>query len=269
LRYSPRTLKNYCNLFEEFINYYSSKHPDEITEEEIIAYMNYLVTERRISASYQNMAINAIKFYYEKVQGGKRTFYQLDRPLKDKKLPVVLSEQEVAAILSATPNLKHRTMLMLCYSAGLRVGELLNLTLPDIDSDKMQVWVRGGKGKKDRFSLLSERVLQLLRKYYREYRPQHYLFEGQSGGAYSQRSIQLALAAACQRAGIRKQVTMHTLRHSFTTHMLENGTDLRYIQVLLGHSSSKTTEIYTHVTSKGLSQIRSPLDNLGLDDSLL
>lgn len=149
------------------------------------------------------------------------------------------------------------------------MGELLALKPKDIDSDKMQVWIRGGKGKKDRFSLLSARVLPLLRKYYREYRPSEYLFEEQLGGMYSQRSIQLVLAASCQRAGITKDVTMHTLRHSFATHMLENGTDLRYIQALLGHSSSKTTEIYTHITSKGLKKIKSPLDKLGIDDSLL
>ena len=196
-------------------------------------------------------------------------FYQLERPIREMKLPVVLSEKEVVSILTATTNLKHRCMLMLCYSAGLRISELLSLTPKDIDSDAMQVWLRGGKGKKDRFSLLSEKVLQILRKYFKEYRPSHFLFKGQNRGQYSQRSIQLVLANACEKARIKKHATMHTLRHSIATHMLENGTDLRYIQALLGHSSSKTTEIYTHTTTKGLEKIKSPLDNLELDDSVL
>ena len=268
-RYSGKSIDNYCSLFEEFINYYSTKNPADITEEEITAYMLYLVKERGISESYQNMAINAIKFYYEKVLGGKRKVYQLERPNREKKLPEVLSEKEVQAVFKATPNLKHRTMLMLCYSAGLRVGELLNLTPKDIDSGSMQVWIRGGKGKKDRFSLLSENVLIFLRKYYIEYRPSAYLFEGQFGGKYSARSIQLVLARSCERAEIKKHATMHTLRHSFGTHLLEHGTNLRYIQALLGHASSTTTEIYTHITTKGMEKIKSPLDTLGLDETLL
>ncbi len=262
MRYSAHTLVSYKQLFEEFINYYSGKAIDEITEPEIIAYMRYLVKERGISSSYQNQAINSIKFYYEKVKRGERKFYQLERPLKEQKLPTVLSVEEVQAMIKATTNLKHKTMIMICYSAGLRLSEVLNLRPTDVDSNRMQINVKGGKGKKDRYTLLSEKLLPLLRNYYKQYKPKEFLFEGSDGGAYSERSLQAVVRDGLRKGGIRKHATVHTLRHSFATHLLENGTDLRYIQSLLGHSSSKTTEIYTHVTSKALSGIRSPLDSL-------
>ena len=155
-------------------------------------------------------------------------------------------------------------MIMLCYSAGLRISELLNIQVSDIDSKRNLVLVRFSKGKKDRYTLLSKKTLAVLREYYLSYRPEGYLFEGQQGGQYSARSVQMILRRAVERAGIKKHVTVHTLRHSFATHLLENGTDLRYIQELLGHSSSKTTEIYTHVTNKGRDQLKSPLDNLDI-----
>ena len=153
---------------------------------------------------------------------------------------------------------------MTTYSAGLRVGELLNLRLSDIDSKRMLIKVCQGKGRRDRVTLLSQRLLDLLRQYYRQYVPKDFLFEGVTGGKYSERSVQMVLKEACRKAAIRKHVTMHTLRHSFATHLLENNTDLRYIQELLGHSSPKTTQIYTHITTRGLDQLKSPLDNLNL-----
>lgn len=262
MRYSPQTISTYKQLMEEFINYFPAKAIDDITEPEIVAYIRYLVKERNISASYQNQAINAIKFYYEKVKGGARKFYQLERPLKEQKLPTVLSVEEVQAMIKATANLKHKTMIMVCYSAGLRLSELINLRLADVDSHRMQISVKGGKGKKDRYTLLSEKLLPLLREYFKAYRPQVYLFEGSDGGQYNGRSFQHVVKSALQKGGVHKHATVHTLRHSFATHLLEAGTDLRYIQSLLGHSSSKTTEVYTHVTSKALSGIRSPLDSL-------
>ncbi len=264
MRYSASTIEVYKQSFEEFINYYNTKKIDDITEPEIIAYTRYLVQERGISASSQNQAINAIKFYYEKVKGGARKFYQLERPLKETKLPTVLSVEEVQAMIKGTKNLKHKTMIMLCYSAGLRLGELLSLKPNDIDSDRMQISIKGAKGKKDRYSLLAEKLLPLLRDYYKKYRPKEYLFEGETGGQYSERSMQTVVKEALQRANVKKYATVHTLRHSFATHLLENGTDLRYIQNLLGHSSSKTTEVYTHVTSKALSGLKSPLDSLDI-----
>jgi site-specific recombinase XerD len=180
------------------------------------------------------------------------------------KLPKILSEEEVIAILKSVDNLKHKTMLSLIYAAGLRRSELINLEVNDIDSKRMVINIRGGKGKKDRITLLSEKILNLLRTYFQAYRPKVWLFEGVAGEAYSVSSLQKIFAVALRKSGVRKDASLHTLRHSFATHLLENGTDIRYIQALLGHNSSKTTEIYTHVTTKGFEKIRSPLDNLDL-----
>ena len=262
LRYSINTLNVYTDLFEEFINYYPDKAAPKITEEEIIAFLRYLVNDRKISTSYQNQSINAIKFYYERVLGGKRKMYLIERPRKENYLPEVLSEEEVAAILKAITNLKHKALIMTIYSGGLRISELINLKIKDIDSNRMQIHIQQSKGKKDRYTLLSKKTLITLRRYFVEYKPQEWLFEGEGGGQYSQKAIQNILKRAVQKTGIKKRITVHTLRHSFATHLLENGTDLRYIQNLLGHSSSKTTEIYTHITNKGFDQICNPLDKL-------
>lgn len=264
LRYSHRTIQVYVECFTEFINYYPGKDLEEITRSDIMAYLLYLIEDRCISTSYQNQAINAIKFYYEKVAGRRRETFYIERPRKEKFLPEVLSEEEVIVIIGSISNLKHKCMIMTAYSAGLRVGELLNLRISDIDSKRMLVRVNQGKGRKDRVTLLSNKLLELLRKYYIQYHPRDFLFEGVSGGKYSERSVQCVLKHACKSAGILKRVTMHTLRHSFATHLLEHNTDLRYIQELLGHTNPKTTQIYTHITTKGLDQLRSPLDNLEL-----
>ena len=234
-----------------------------IDEPAIIKFLRFLVTERKISITYQNQSINAIKYYYEKVLGGQRKFYFIDRPNKEKTLPSVLSTQEVIDILKQTENIKHKAILMTIYSAGLRISESINLKFKDIDSDRMQIRVEQGKGKVDRYSLLSVRTLMILREYYKQYRPTVWLFEGvKKGEQYSTRSIQQIFQDAVHKAGITKDVSVHTLRHSFATHLLENGTDLRYIQSLLGHANSKTTEIYTHITTKGFDQIKSPMDTL-------
>ncbi|MFM7022468.1 MAG: site-specific tyrosine recombinase/integron integrase [Flavobacteriales bacterium] len=261
VRYSPQTIKTYCSIFSDFINFTKEPNYSSISEEQIKCYLMYLV-KRNVSASYQNQAINAIKFYFEKVLGQQRKYYQIDRPFKENKLPSVLSIEEVKAIIQSIDNFKHRCIIQLIYSAGLRIGELCNLKIQDIDKIRMLIHVKGGKGKKDRYTLLSPQILQHLREYYIQYQPKEYLFEGQFGGAYSERSIQTIFNEACQKAKILKPATVHTLRHSFATHLLENGTDLRYIQSLLGHSSSKTTEVYTHVTTKGFNQIKSPFDLL-------
>lgn len=262
LRYSGKTIKTYDAAFREFINYYPESELRDLDEKRIIDFLRYLVIERQVSTSYQNQAINAIKFYYERVLGGPRKVYLIERPIKEKTLPVVLNIKEVGALLGATDNLKHKAILMLGYSAGLRVSELVNVRLKDIDSKRMQVRIQQSKGKKDRYSILSARLLDILREYFKKYRPQEWLFEGTDGGQYSVRSIQQIMQQAARKAGIKKKVSVHTLRHSFATHLLEQGTDLRYIQSLLGHESSKTTEIYTHITTKGFDQIVSPLDNL-------
>lgn len=264
LRYSKNTQKIYVDLFEEFINYYEHKVASDITEEEITAFLRYLVNKRKISISYQNQSINAIKFYYERVLRGRRKVYLIERPRKEKLLPEVLSEEEVTAILKSISNLKHRAIIMTIYSGGLRISELINLKIKDIDSNRMQIRVSQSKGKKDRYTLLSTKTLITLRQYFIEYKPQVWLFEGINGDQYSARSIQNILKAALQKTGIKKRITVHSLRHSFATHLLENGTDLRYIQSLLGHESSKTTEIYTHITTKGMDQIKNPLDKLDI-----
>jgi site-specific recombinase XerD len=221
--------------------------------------------ERNVSESYQNISINAIKFYYERVLGGQRKIYFVDRPRREKKLPVVLSTAEIVAVMNCTKNLKHKALLMLIYSAGLRISEAINLKIKDIDSKRMQIRIVSAKGKKDRYTLLSEKALKTLREYYGVYRPIEWVFEGTSGnGPYSSRSIQQILKASVTKAGITKPITVHTLRHSFATHLLEQGTDLRYIQSLLGHGSVKTTEIYTHITTSGFGKIKSPIDGLDL-----
>jgi integrase/recombinase XerD len=180
------------------------------------------------------------------------------------KLPTVLSEEEVVKLFSCVSNIKHKTILMLAYSGGLRLGEIIRLKLKDIDRERMQIRVEQAKGKKDRYTKLSEKFLKIMDIYVKEYSPRDFLFEGATGEEYSERSVQNIIRIAVRKAGIKKKTTMHTLRHSFGTHMLENGVDLRYIQSMMGHASSKTTEIYTHITTKGFDKIKSPLDNLDI-----
>lgn len=268
-RYSQSTIRAYVPLFEEFINHFPKVPLEELEEKEVMEFSRYLVTERNVSSSHQNQAINAIKFYFEKVRGGERKYYHIDRPIREKILPEVLSEEEVSAILKATKNVKHKAILMTIYSAGLRIGELIKLKIKDIDSKRMQIRVEQGKGKKDRYTILSQRTLEILRLYIKQEKPYEYLFEGQKSTKevpvkYSKASISAILNRAVGKVGISKHVSAHTLRHSFATHLLERGTDLRYIQSLLGHESPKTTQIYTHITTKGFDQIKSPMDNLDI-----
>ncbi|RYD96039.1 MAG: integrase, partial [Sphingobacteriales bacterium] len=212
-----------------------------------------------------HMAVNALKFYFEQVEGRVKEFYDLPRPKKAQTLPQVLAPEEVERLILREPNLKHRALLMTAYSAGLRVSELVRLRFADIDRARMVLYVRLGKGKKDRMVPLSPVLLKLLEEYVRAYRPREYVFEGEGGGPYSARSAQLVLQAAKRRAGIVKKGSVHMLRHSFATHLLERGTDIRYIQNLLGHSDLRTTARYAHVAKRPLSSIRSPLDDLNLE----
>lgn len=202
-----------------------------------------------------------MRFLYVELYKTPFAIGSIPRPQKESKLPVVLSQDEVLRIFEAVDNLKHKTILMLIYSAGLRVGESVRLKIEDIDGDRKLIHLRGAKGKKDRYTLLSDVVLQLLREYFKEYKPKEFLFEGGGGRRYlSERSVQHVFERAVAATEIRKQVSVHSLRHSFATHLLEGGTDLRFIQEILGHNSSKTTEIYTHVSNKSLGAIVSPLD---------
>ncbi len=263
-RYSPSTVNTYRSFMGLLLAFYPTRHPESLEKEDLMAFLLHGMSERKWSASAQNQAVNAVKYYYEKVLGQERTYYEL-RPRKSRKLPGVFSEEEVVRLLRAVENLKHRCILMLIYSAGLRIGESVKLRKEDICIERKQVFIKAGKGKKDRYSVLSDKVALLLGEYLKAYKPDYWLFEGQDGGQYSSRSIQQVFRRAVSKAGVNSFSTVHTLRHSFATHLLERGMDLRYIQTLLGHSSSETTEIYTHITQKAREKLCSPLDFLDID----
>ncbi|KQB39120.1 Integrase/recombinase [Flavobacterium daejeonense] len=262
-RYSESTITTYCEALKSFLVFYREKPISEITNEDVIIYNNDYILKNNLSASYQNQITNAIKLYFKTIQDTKIEVDKIHRPKRAKVLPNVLSKEEIKLILNAHSNIKHKTMLSLIYSCGLRCGELLALEPVHIDSKRNLVLLKNAKGKKDRIAPLSPKILEMLREYYKVHQPTTYLFEGQiKGQPYDARSLQLILKQALQKTGITKPATLHWLRHSFATHLLESGTDLRYIQELLGHNSSKTTEIYTHVSTKSIQQIKSPFDDL-------
>ena len=261
-RYSPNTIRTYISCLEQFNRFIKSEKL-QINEPVIYQYLMGLVA-KGYSRSSQNQHINAIKFYLEKVLKQKQKSYYIERPLKKRMLPTVLSEQEIQLIFSNIKNLKHKAILSLIYSSGIRIGEALNLTINDLDSDRMLISIRRGKGEKDRMVPMASNVLKLLRVYYKEYKPVNYLFNGNDNSPYSATSVRNVLKRAVYKSYIKKNVTPHTLRHSYATHLLEKGTDLRYIQVILGHSSAKTTEIYTHVSTKNLQAIKSPIEEMQL-----
>lgn len=263
-RYSPRTIDAYLNATKHFFLHFPTKDPNDIRTEDIETYQHHMATVRKVSNSHLNQVVNAVRYYYMHVVGDVKRVTFIERPRQERKLPTVLSETEVATLLRSVDNLKHRCILMLIYSAGLRLSELVGLERTDLVTDRQQLLVRGGKGNKDRITILSPKAMEAVQAYIAAYKPVRHLFEGPFGAAYSPRSVQAVFHRAKEKAGIAKPATVHTLRHSFATHLLEKGTDLRYIQALLGHSSSKTTEIYTHVSTKALSKIRSPLDDLDL-----
>jgi len=262
-RYSESTLTTYSEALKSFLVFFREKPIAEITNEDVIIYNNEYILQNNLSASYQNQIVNAIKLFFTTIRETKMDINKIHRPKRAKLLPNILSKEEVKALLEAHTNLKHKAMLSLIYSCGLRRSELLNLKKSDIDSNRNLVIIRQSKGKKDRITPLSAKILELLRAYYLEYRPKYWLFEGQKENTkYSDRSLEEVLKKGIKLAHINKPVTLHWLRHSYATHLLESGTDLRYIQELLGHNSSKTTEIYTHVSTKSLQQIKSPFDDL-------
>ena len=262
-RYSESTLTSYTEALKSFLIFYREKPIATITNEDVIIYNNEYIIKNNLSASFQNQIVNALKLFFITVRETKIEINKIHRPKRAKLLPNVLSKEEIKLILNAHSNIKHKTMLSLIYSCGLRRSELINLKPTDIDSKRGIVIIRQAKGKKDRIAPLSPKILEMLREYYTGYKPKTWLFEGQNiGEHYSEQSLQSVLKQALQKVGITKPVTLHWLRHSYATHLLENGTDLRYIQELLGHSSSKTTEIYTHVSTKSIQQIKSPFDDL-------
>ncbi|TDS16531.1 site-specific recombinase XerD [Maribacter caenipelagi] len=258
-KYANSTVKTYVTFFEMFINHYKESKLETIDESDIRAYLQFLI-HKNVSNSYLNQVINSIKFYYETVLGMPNRFYEIERPRPKHKLPKVISKEEIIALIENTSNLKHRCIIKLLYGSGLRRSELINLKIKDIDSKRMLVRVEDTKGNKDRYSLLSESALKDLRIYYKEWKPQKYLFEGRKASKYSAVSVLTIVKNAATKAKITQKVTPHVLRHSFATHLLESGVDLRQIQVLLGHGSSKTTEIYTHVATNTFKQIKNPLD---------
>lgn len=261
-RYSDSTIKTYTDALGIFIRFYSEKDIQEIDNDDLIAFNTDYILKNSLSSSFQNQIVNAVKLFFRTITDYKMEVELIHRPRREKRLPNVLSKEEVKRILEAPYNLKHRSMLALIYSCGLRRGELLNMAKSDIDSDRMIVIIRMAKGKKDRIVPLSPKILVLLDDYCKSYKPVKYLFEGQNGGQYSAKSLENVLKQSLLKAHIDKPVSLHWLRHSYATHLLESGTDLRYIQDLLGHKSSKTTEIYTHVSTKQIQNIRSPFDDL-------
>jgi site-specific recombinase XerD len=260
--YSFKTRNVYINHIKRFSSFVN-KGLKNITSEDLKLYTLFLLEKENKSHTYANQAISSIKFLCKQVLQKENVTTNVYRPKKENKLPKVLSKEDIMRILKSVNNEKHKTILFLTYSAGLRVGEVVRLKIEDIDSKRMLIHVRQGKGKKDRYTILSEAALIQLRKYYKQERPETWLFPGGKQGRYlTERSVEKFFENACNQANIRKDVSLHVLRHSFATHLLEDGIDLRYIQELLGHSSSKTTEIYTHVTENSIRNIKSPLDKM-------
>jgi integrase/recombinase XerD len=264
-RYSAQTISSYIGTLSVFFSFYKGRSVESIVNEDVLRFNQEYILGRKLSASYQSQFINALKLFYALVVDKRIVIEKLVRPQKPFTLPKVLDISEVEAIINATDNVKHKCMLSLIYSAGLRRGELLNIMLADINSKRMMITIRAGKGMKDRQVPLSANILEMLRNYYLRYKPKEYVFEGQFGGRYSERSLELVLKKSVIKAGIKRNINLHMLRHSYATHLLEAGTDLRYIQELLGHKSPKTTQIYTHVSREALGRIVSPFDRLKLN----
>lgn len=262
-RYSDSTIKTYVDAAKNFLMFVHPKPATEANNSDIVRYVNDHILKNKLSFSYQNQMVNACKLYFREVVHSRLDVDKLERPRREHKLPNVLSKEEVKAILEAPTNTKHRAMLSLIYACGLRRSELLNLKPQDIDSKRHLLIIRNAKGRKDRVVPISDKLIEMLREYYKLFKPKIWLFEGQKiGEQYSEESLAKVLKNALSLCNIIKPVTLHWLRHSYATHLLESGTDLRYIQELLGHKSSKTTEIYTHVSQKSIQQIRSPFDDL-------
>ena len=260
--YSASTMRTYCNEFAQFLIALKNHPVDKCSPEKVRSYMLYCYEHLKLSENTLHSRLNALKFYFEQVLHREKFFVNIPRPKKHLILPKTIHQNDIKKMFAATTNLKHNTMLKLCYGMGLRLSEIINLKITDIDSNNMQVFIEKSKGKKDRYVNLPQSVLEQLRMYYKAYRPKKFLFEGQAGGQYSARSVQKVFKNALQRAGINKQVGIHSLRHSYATHLLEQGTDIRFIQELLGHNDIKTTLIYTDVTNKNIRNISSPLDKL-------
>jgi len=260
--YSKSTVMSYLSELKHFLKYFENYDHALVKKDEIESFLFFIINKYKISESRQNLMINSIKFYYEQVLKLPREYYSIQRPKKKSTLPDVLSQEEAIALINSPKNLKHKAILHTIYGAGLRISEAIRLRIDDIRSGEGFIFIKGAKGKKDRHVVLPDVLLGVLRSYYRKYKPSYWLFEGADGGMYSAKSIQSIYRKAQQAIGASPWTTPHTLRHSFATHALELGENLRNIQVMLGHSSSKTTEIYTHVIQVNNKNMRNPLDIL-------
>lgn len=260
-RYSENTIKTYESMLFMFFGFHHTKGSQEITTTDIEDFNTKYILENGFSFTYQNQAINALKLFYTREGMDISAVDSLERPKKQYKLPEVLSIEEVKSILSSISNLKHQTLLSILYACGLRIGETLSIKVKDLNLERGFTHIKSGKGRKDRYVPIPKKMCTLLKKYIKTYNPNHYLFEGAHGGKYSPVSARQILKRSLKATGIHKTITLHTLRHSHATHLLENGTDIRYIQELLGHNSPKTTMIYTHVSSTSLDRIKNPFDD--------
>ena len=258
-KFSPKTIKSYLHYNTEFLKFID-KSPKLVKNDDIRKYLENKI-DKNIGSSTLSLIINALKFYYQQILG-RNLLFNIKHPQKDKKLPVVLSKNEIKLLLGTIDNVKHKLSLALMYSAGLRVSEIIKLKTKDLDFDNQILWVRRGKGNKDRQTLLPKILINVLKKYTKNSNLDDYVFESNRGGILTERSIQKVFHNALIKSKICKNATCHSLRHSFATHLLEAGTDIRYIQELLGHKRLETTQIYTHITNKKLKNIKSPLDNI-------
>lgn len=260
--YSPRTEKLYLHHLNLFLDYLISSKINNLNQKILLDYFNYLIQNKKYSYSSMKQALASVRFLFFDVLKKDVDFDFFIKMKKPNSLPNVLTTNEVKNIIDSIDNLKHKAIISTIYSCGLRISEAINLKISDIDSSSMTIKVVNSKGKNDRIVMLSEKLLELLREYFRQYEPKVYLFEGQKGGKYSARSIQQIFKCAVKKANIRKKVSVHTLRHSFASHLLDNGTDIRFIQELLGHKHLSTTQIYTHINPLSVKKIKSPLDNI-------
>lgn len=264
-RYSNSTIKTYTEAIKVFLKYFEDRDPAEISNKDFILFNSNFILKNGYSASYQNQVINAIKLFYLKVENRALSIEDIERPKRYNPLPKVIPKEMVEKMLMSIPNFKHKTALTLIYACGLRRSELINLRLKDLDSKRRTVTIVNGKGQKDRVLPVSEKLMKMIIKYYKLYRPSNYLIEGQfKGNSYSETSLEKIFHKYLGKICKNHNFTLHCLRHSYATHLLEAGVSLRYIQELLRHKSSKTTEIYTHVSMTGLQNIKNPADDFDL-----
>jgi len=263
-RYSEQTIKNYIRRITHFLDFYKNKGIDSLTNEDVQTFNYECIIKKKASFAVQKQLMTSLRLFLNVVSNTNIEIDEIERAKGSRKLPEVFSKKQIEKIINCTQNQKHKTMLLLTYACGLRRGEIGNIRMSDINSERKLLLIRKAKGKKDRFVPISEKLTETLRTYYKSYKPQKYLFETEPGKPYPAESAYKVFKRALEISGIKKKVGIHSLRHSYATHLLENGTDLRYIQKILGHKSSQTTEIYTHVSNRNISNINSPADDLDI-----